>query len=86
MDHGIVEDYEPEHPSRLSINHQLGLGRLHGRQVRRLRAPEDATGVDVFAGGHLGALAVASCPHLLPERPAGHRRGQERILRPNVVK
>ena len=37
---------ETEHPGRLGVDHQLELGRLHHRQVRRLRALEYATGID----------------------------------------
>ena len=37
---------EAEHPGGLDIDDQLELGRLHDRQVRRLRALEDAAGID----------------------------------------
>src|SRR6516165_1492430 len=40
---------EAEHTSSLGIDDQLELGRLHDRQVRRLRALEDAAGI----GTHL---------------------------------
>src|SRR5262245_10268367 len=39
--HGKVE-----HPGGLFVDDQLDLGRLHDRQVRRLSALEDATGID----------------------------------------
>jgi hypothetical protein len=35
-----------EHPGRHVIDDQLELARLHDRQVRRLRAFENATGID----------------------------------------
>ena len=37
---------EAEHPGGLEVDDQLELGRLHDRQVRRLRALEDAAGID----------------------------------------
>jgi hypothetical protein len=37
---------EAEHPGGLGVDDQLELGRLHDRQVRRLRALEHATGID----------------------------------------
>jgi hypothetical protein len=37
---------EAEHPGSLVVDHQLELGRLHDRQVSRLGALEDATGID----------------------------------------
>ena len=37
---------EAEHPGGLEVDDQLELGRLHDRQVRRLRALKDAAGVD----------------------------------------
>jgi hypothetical protein len=37
---------DAEHPSDMSIDNQLELGRLQDRQVRRQRAFEDAPGID----------------------------------------
>ncbi len=37
---------DAEHPSDMSIDNQLKLGRLQDRQVRRQRAFEDAPGID----------------------------------------
>src|SRR6266576_4197363 len=39
-------DVQAERPSSLGVDHQLELDRLHHRQVRRLSALEDSTGVD----------------------------------------
>src|SRR6516165_5250745 len=39
-------DVEAEHPGRLGIDDQVELARLHDRQIRRLRALEDAAGID----------------------------------------
>src|SRR5262245_30843264 len=37
---------EAEHPRGPGVDDQLELGRLHDRQIRRLRALEDAAGID----------------------------------------
>src|SRR5215467_976150 len=37
---------EAEHPGGLLVDDELELGRLHDRQIRRLCALEDATGID----------------------------------------
>src|SRR5262249_4164770 len=42
----LVRDGQAEHPGGLVIDDQLELGRLHHRQVRRLRTLENATGID----------------------------------------
>src|SRR5262249_3155726 len=39
-------DVEAKHPGSLGVDDQLELGRLHDRQVRRLRALQDAAGID----------------------------------------
>ena len=39
---------EAEHPRGLEVDDQLELGRLHDRQVRRLRALEDAAGINAY--------------------------------------
>src|SRR5947199_752380 len=38
--------FEAEYPGGLGVDDQLELARLHHRQVRRLRALEDAAGID----------------------------------------
>src|SRR6266700_5335112 len=41
----LVGHCEAEHAGALDVDDQLELGRLHDRQVRRLRTLEDATGI-----------------------------------------
>src|SRR6516165_5522161 len=42
----LVRHGETEHPGRLSVDDKLKLGRLHDRQLCRLRAFEDAASID----------------------------------------
>src|SRR5262249_46491421 len=39
-------NFEAERPGRLEVDHQLEFGRLHDRQVSRLRPFENSAGVD----------------------------------------
>src|SRR6516162_6869258 len=57
----LVRDGEAEHPGRLSVDHQLELGRLYDRQIRDLRAFEDAASVD--ASLMEGVVDVGSVAH-----------------------
>ena len=42
----LVRHGEADGPGSLGVDDQLELGRLYDRQVRRLRALEDAAGID----------------------------------------
>src|SRR5262249_46928482 len=42
----FVRHGEAEHPGGRGVDDELELARLHDRQIRRLRALEDATGID----------------------------------------
>src|SRR5262249_8669416 len=66
---------EAKHPGCLRVNYQLELGRLHDRQLGRLRAFEDAAGVDPeLTKGTRKARSVA-------KKPAGFRKATKRIYR-----
>src|SRR5262245_29644686 len=64
-----------EHPGCLRVDYQLELGRLHDRQLGRLRAFEDAAGVD--ADLTIGIRQARSVAH----EPAGFREAAKRIYR-----
>ena len=51
---------EAEHPGGLGVDDQLELGRLHDRQVGRLRALENATGIDADLTKRVGNVARRS--------------------------
>ena len=53
----LIGNGQAEHPGSLGVDDQLELGRLHHRQVRRLGALEDATGIDAD---------LTKCIRLLP--------------------
>src|SRR5262245_36232662 len=50
--------FEAENTGGLSVDHQLELGRLHDRQVRRLRSPEDATYIDAHLSPSIGDIGT----------------------------
>src|SRR5262249_62347775 len=53
-------DFETECPGGRQIDDQLELARLHDRQIRRLRALEDLTGVDADLTPHARTIGVVA--------------------------
>jgi hypothetical protein len=68
-------DGEADRSRAVEVDHQLELGRLHNRQVRRLRALEDTRGIESdLANGVEDVASVA-------DQPAGFGIGADRIDR-----
>src|SRR5262249_51888906 len=62
-DEQLVRHGEAEHPRGLGVDDELELARLHDRQIRGLRALEDAAGIDPELTPCIGqARAIAHQP------------------------
>src|SRR5205814_6583154 len=66
-------------PRGLGVDDELELARLHHRQVRRLRALEDATGVDPHLSKCLSTVGA------IAHQPAGFGVVTRRICRGNFM-
>src|SRR5262249_5359116 len=80
----LVRHSEAEHPSGLVIDDELELARLHDRQVRGLRALEDAAGVDTQLAKHIrnvGSVTheAASCRKVTRTRCQGNGMARRHV-------
>src|SRR5262245_27510699 len=80
----LIRHREAEHPRGPGVDDQLELGRLHDRQIRRLRALEDAAGIDADLTKRIRNVgSVAHQPADFGKLTRGICRG-ERVARRQV--
>jgi hypothetical protein len=70
---------ETEHPGGLVVDDQLELARLHDRQVRRLRAFEDAAGIDTELTPHIRKVGSVTHQPAHIDKVTPHIAGWDRV-------